>query len=58
MQHYRTGETIIAAIESVIQDAGTKGAYGPGEQEAVDRLVEIAELHFTAARTFAALDKS
>lgn len=58
MQHYRTGETIIKAIEDTIQDAGVKGAFGPGEQTTVDCLIKVAKLHFTAARTFAALDKS
>lgn len=58
MQHYQTGEAILKGVSEMIADASKKRMFAEGEKVGVDYMIQLAELHFTAARTFAALGKS
>lgn len=58
IQHYTKGENILKVIGDSVAEAGSKGTISDGEKVALAYLVQLAELHFTAARTYATLDGS
>jgi len=55
-QHYREGEEAIVSAKEILVNATERGAFANGEQLGFDCIVKIAELHFLAARTAAALE--